>query len=76
MEFKEAKQKKERGISVKDAIDEIGKNQQDYEDVLIVAIADDGAIDISYSVNNTAKAIGFLEILKQSMLEEIFYTED
>lgn len=76
MKFNEAKQKKERGLSVKEAIEEINEKQNDYKDVLIVAVTEDKAIDISYSVDDTVKAIGFLEIVKQSMLDETFYGEE
>lgn len=75
MEFKEAKQKKERGYTVKEAIQEITDNQSDYHDVIVIGVTKDGDIDTAYSVDNTATAIGYLEVVKQDFLDEIRFEE-
>lgn len=71
MDFVEAKQKKERGLSVNEALEEMNKDKDKYEDVIIIGLNKDREIEFSYSTDNTASAIGYLEVVKQHFIDEI-----
>ena len=75
MDFKEAKQKKERGTSVEESILEILQEKDKYEDVIIVGVTKENEIEFSYSVENNGTAIGYLEVVKQHFIDEITITD-
>lgn len=71
MDFKEKKQTKERGCSVNELIDELVEVKESVEELMIVTIDADGGINLSYSLEDDAKAIGMLEVIKQSVIDGI-----
>ena len=74
MDLKSFKEKKQRGLSVKDALEEVN-NYAEIEEVVIVAIGKHGAIDISYSCDDNARLIGYLDIAKSAVTDSILYPE-
>ena len=71
MDFKEAKQKKERGCSVNELVDELVETKDSYEQVIIIAINEDKEVDISFSTEETSSVIGLLEVVKSILVDEI-----
>ena len=71
MDFKEAKQKKERGYSVNELVDELVETKDSYEQVIIIAINEDKEVDISFSTEETSSVIGLLEVVKAILVDEI-----
>lgn len=71
MDFKQAKQKKERGISIDEVLSEIIREKDEYEDIIIIAVTKDKDIEFSYSVDNNGTAVGYLEVVKQHFIDEI-----
>lgn len=71
MDFKEAKQKKERGNSVNELIDELNETKQKYSEIIILGITPDKEIDISFSTDDTSSVIGLLEVTKSILVDEI-----
>ncbi|MFL2104140.1 hypothetical protein [Mycobacteroides abscessus] len=71
MDFKQAKQKKERGYSVNELVDELVETKDTYEQVIIVAINKDKEVDISFSTEETSSVIGLLEVVKSILVDEI-----
>lgn len=71
MDFREAKQKKERGCSVNELVDELVETKDKYEQVIIIAINEDREVDISFSTEETSSVIGLLEVVKAILVDEI-----
>lgn len=71
MDFKQAKEKKERGLSVNEAFEEMDQEKQKYKDVVIIGLTTDDQIEFSFSVGNDATAIGVLEVVKQYFIDGI-----
>lgn len=71
LDFKEAKQKKERGCSVNELVDELVETKDSYEQVIIIAINEDKEVDISFSTEETSSVIGLLEVVKSILVDEI-----
>ena len=71
MDFREAKQKKERGYSVNELVDELVETKDKYEQVIIIAINEDREVDISFSTEETSSVIGLLEVVKAILVDEI-----
>ena len=71
MDFREAKQKRERGYSVNELVAELVEEKDEYEQVIIVAINSDNEVDISFSTEETSSVIGLLEVVKSILVDEI-----
>lgn len=71
MDFREAKQKKERGYSVNELVDELVETKDKYEQVIIIAINEHREVDISFSTEETSSVIGLLEVVKAILVDEI-----
>lgn len=71
MDFREAKQKRERGYSVNELVAELVEEKDEYEQVIIVAINSDNEVDISFSTEETSSVIGLLEVVKAILVDEI-----
>jgi len=71
MDFKQAKEKKERGLSVAESFGEMNENKEEYKDIIMIGVKTTGQLDFSFSVDNNATALGLLEILKKYFLDEI-----
>ena len=69
--FVDRKQRKERGYSVKDAIESMTERIEETEDIVIMTVNKDKAVDIDYSSSDVSKLIGYLEITKQSIIEDL-----
>lgn len=71
MDFREAKQKKERGYSVNELVDELVETKDKYEQVIVIAINENREVDISFSTEETSSVIGLLEVVKSILVDEI-----
>lgn len=71
MNFKQAKQKKERGFSVNELIDELVEQRETFSELMVIAVEPTGEVSLSYSIDDDAKAIGILEVLKQDFIDGI-----
>ena len=68
MDFREAKQRQERGYTVNEALND-AKNG-DYDEVVIVS-RKGSAIDLFYSIESSLETIGMLEVAKELILESM-----
>ncbi|WP_203334347.1 hypothetical protein [Planococcus beigongshangi] len=71
MNFVDAKQRKERGFSVKQAVADLNSKADDYETIIIIGKTRDGGLDFGFSGDNDAELIGQLEVLKAVLVEGI-----
>lgn len=71
MDFIQAKQKKERGYSVSDAVNDLCKKQREYRGIIIIGINNDNGIDVAYSNDSDAELIGLCEVAKTILTENI-----
>lgn len=71
MNFIDAKQRKERGYSVKQAVADLTSKADEYETIIIIGKTHDGGLDFGYSGGNDAELIGQLEVLKAVLVERI-----
>ncbi len=71
MDFIQAKQKKERGYSVSDAVNDLIAKQHEYRGIVIIGVNDDNAIDVAYSNDNDAELIGLCEVAKSILTDQI-----
>lgn len=76
VDFKQAKQKKQRGVSVEELTNQLQEQHFDYVDLVVLGVKENGGLDIGYSTDNNAAAIGYLEIAKEEVLSELMYGED
>ena len=67
-EFEEAKQKKERGITVKETLNQVLEKAEDIETIVIVYKMKDGTLPTSFNWENSLEALGMLEIGKADIL--------
>jgi len=70
MNLKEFKQKKERGLSVRGAAQDLLDNADRYESVLIVALDENKQVNTSYSANGTLELVGLAEMAKTMLIED------
>ncbi len=63
------RQKNKRGYSVAEALEDA--SVEGFNQILIAGVTEDGAIDIFYSMESSLAAIGVLEVLKSTMLNEM-----
>lgn len=68
MDFNEAKQKKERGVSVKDVIKQALEEADNIETIVLVACLKNGDVETAYSWESSLEAIGMLEVGKTDIL--------
>lgn len=64
MDFEEAKQHKERGMSVKDVLESALKYSSETESIVIVRKMKNGDIPTSFSWESSLEALGMLEVAK------------
>lgn len=70
MEFNEAFQRKERGVSVKQIIESALAQSGEIDSIALVARHEDGIIRTSYSVKEGGlELLGMLEVSKDQVLE-------
>lgn len=70
MEFNEAFQRKERGVSVKQIIESTLAQSDEIDSIALVARHKDGIIHTSYSVKDGGlELLGMLEVSKDQVLE-------
>lgn len=68
MDFLEAKQHKERGMSVKDVLEDALKESTETESIVIVQKMKNGDIPTSFSWESSLEAIGMLEVAKADVI--------
>ncbi|MDN6288877.1 MAG: hypothetical protein L0J63_01155 [Tetragenococcus koreensis] len=67
-EFEERKQKKERGITVKETLNQALDIADDIETIVIVYKKKDGTVPTSFNWENSLEALGMLEIGKADII--------
>ncbi|MGH2063944.1 hypothetical protein ACRCJW_05485 [Aerococcus urinaeequi] len=68
MDFKEAKQRKERGISVKQLLAQAVEVSDDIETVVIITKHKDMTVRTSFSSNSTLEMLGMLSIAETQLI--------
>ena len=68
MDFKEAKQRKERGISVKQLLAQAVEVSDDIETVVIITKHKDMTVRTSFSSNGTLEMLGMLSIAETQLI--------
>ena len=68
MDFAEAKQHKERGMSVKDVLENALKYSSETESIVIVRNMKNSDVQTSFSWESTLEALGMLEIAKADIV--------
>lgn len=71
-EFEEKKQKRERGVSVKEVLDSV-EELDDVESVVIVAKRKGGEVETYYSWDSSLEALGMLSVGKTDVLNSMKY---
>lgn len=68
MDFAEAKQHKERGMSVKDVLENALKESSETDSIVIVRNMKNGGVPTSFSWESSLEALGMLEIAKADIV--------
>lgn len=68
MDFAEAKQHKERGMSVKDVLENALKYSSETESIVIVRNMKNSDVQTSFSWESSLEALGMLEIAKADIV--------
>lgn len=68
MDFAEAKQHKERGMSVKDVLENALKESANTESIVIVRNMKNSDVQTSFSWESSLEALGMLEIAKADIV--------
>lgn len=68
MDFNEAKQHKERGMSVKDVLENALKESSETESIVIVRNMKNSDVQTSFSWESSLEALGMLEIAKADIV--------
>lgn len=68
MDFAEAKQHKERGMSVKDVLENALKESSETESIVIVRKMNNDDVPTSFSWESSLEALGMLEIAKADIV--------
>lgn len=71
MNFKEAKQRKERGISVKQVLEQAVEISDNVETVVIITKHNDMTVRTSLSSNNAIEILGMLSIAEAQLVDDI-----
>lgn len=71
MDFIQAKQKKERGYSVGEVVNDLIEKQSEYRGLIVIGVSDDNGIDIAYSNDSDAELIGLCEVAKSTLTDAI-----
>jgi len=58
LDFKQAKEKKERGVSVVEIINELSEDKDKYRDIVVLTVKPDNSFDVGFSLNNDAEVVG------------------
>lgn len=71
MDFKEAKQQKERGITVKQILNRAVEVSDNIETVVIVTLHKDMTVRTSFSSNGTLEMLGMLSIAEDQLVDDM-----
>ena len=71
MDLKSYKQKKERGVSVKQLAEELLREVDQFDSILIVGLDKNKEMLLSYSTDNNGELIGVMEAAKALFIEDI-----
>lgn len=71
MDFKEAKQRKERGISVKQILERAVEVSDNIETVVIVTMHKDMTVRTSFSSNGTLEMLGMLSVAEAQLVDDM-----
>ena len=69
MDFAEAKQHKERGMSVKDVLENALKESKDTHSVLVVRLMNNDDVPTSFSWESSLEGLGMLEIARKNIVD-------
>lgn len=68
MDFNEAKQKKERGMTVKDVLESSLKHSSETESIVIVRKMKNNDVITSFSWESSLESLGMLEVAKADIV--------
>lgn len=71
IDFKEEKQRKERGVTVKDLLNSALYNASDTESIVIVTKLKDGTVLTGFSWESSLESLGMLDIGKSTILSQM-----
>lgn len=69
--FIERKQEKERGCSVSGVLKEASTRIANTKDIIVLTIDKDNMVEINYSVDEEISLIGYLELTKQAIINNL-----
>lgn len=75
MDIKSYKQKKERGASVRQLAEELMKEVDQFESILIVGLDANKKMLLSYSTDSNGELIGVMEAAKSLLVEDILASD-
>lgn len=75
MDIKSYRQKKERGASVKQLAEELLKEVDQFESILIVGLDANKELLLSYSTDSNGELIGVMEAAKSLLVEDILASD-
>lgn len=71
IEFKEAKRKKEHGMSNEEFFKQSGAAMDDYDAIVITGLSSDGKITTYRTSDSSLQTIGLLETAKRVLLDDM-----
>ena len=75
MDIKSYRQKKERGASVRQLAEELLKEVDQFESILIVGLDENKEMLLSYSTDSNGELIGVMEAAKSLLVEDILASD-
>lgn len=71
MDFKEAKRRKERGVSNEEFMDKSKEFFKDADSIVVVGVDKNGLISSFYAQSTSLQAIGMMEVAKEHLIQEM-----
>lgn len=71
IDFEEAKQKQERGVTVKELLEDRLMKVDDMDSIVIISTNKDGTIETGFSLESSLESLGMLEVGKQTILNQM-----
>jgi hypothetical protein len=71
IDFEEERQRKERGVTVKDLLNSALVNADDTESIVIVSKLKDGSVYTGFSWESSLESLGMLDIGKIQIIDEM-----
>lgn len=75
MNLKQAREKKERGMTVQEAIEYAASHESQIKSVCVSFLKNNGEIETAYSTDNATELIGVIEQTKHMIIDDALYEE-